>query len=403
MRTPLDCGRDDRDDRRDRISRPPPGGAPRRGRTSHRRADPPPARTRGSTRSAVGAGRTVGTVGRLPGRSRRGHSSRRRVHRRAPVDGDRQAALVRSRLDATRSLVAGIERAASRPQLLISASAVAPRPRGDERLTEASAPGHDFLATLCVDWETHARSAEALGVRVVTLRSGLVLAPGGGALQPMLLPFRLGIGGPLGSGRRCWPWILPRHWLSLVAWLLHRRRCHRPPESHGTSALHQRRVLTHARPRVLHRPCVFRAPAFALRAAAGELADALMLTGQRATRSGRWRWASGSRTGSRTRARSDSGRALIACQATVTRPTSTWGPSVPAGHLRLQRDGHRLRRRNIGWRREHHVDPAARVGLDQAGAHRRGRVSRPTPRTDQPAGAGGDALAEKTIPRARLQ
>ena len=195
---------------------------------------------------------------------------------------DRKAALVRSRLDATRSLVAGIERAASRPQLLISASAVGYYgPHGDERLTEASAPGHDFLATLCVDWETHARSAEALGVRVVTLRSGLVLGPGGGALQPMLLPFRLGIGGPLGSGRQYWPWIHRDDWLSLVAWLLHQPDVTGPLNLTGPAPC-TNEEFSRTLARVLHRPCVFRAPAFALRAAAGELADALMLTGQRA-------------------------------------------------------------------------------------------------------------------------
>ena len=195
---------------------------------------------------------------------------------------DRKAALVRSRVDATRSLVAGIERAASRPQLLISASAVGYYgPHGDERLTEASAPGQDFLATLCVDWETHARSAEALGVRVVTLRSGLVLGPGGGALKPMLLPFRLGVGGPLGSGRQYWPWIHRDDWLSLVAWLLHQPDVTGPLNLTGPAPC-TNEEFSRTLARVLHRPCVFRAPAFALRAAAGELADALMLTGQRA-------------------------------------------------------------------------------------------------------------------------
>lgn len=194
----------------------------------------------------------------------------------------RKQALVSSRLDATRSLVAGIERAASRPRLLISASAVGYYgPHGDERLSEASPPGDDFLARLCVDWEAHARNAGTLGLRVVTIRSGLVLGPDGGALQPMLLPFRLGVGGPLGNGRQYWPWIHRDDWLSLVGRLLEQPDVSGPVNLTGPAPC-TNEEFSRTLARVLHRPCLFRAPAFVLRAAAGELADALLLTGQRA-------------------------------------------------------------------------------------------------------------------------
>lgn len=194
----------------------------------------------------------------------------------------RKALLVSSRLDATRSLVAGLARAGARPRLLISASAVGYYgPRGDERLTETSAPGDDFLASLCVEWEAEARRAEALGLRVVTIRSGLVLGPDGGALKPMLLPFRLGAGGPLGDGRQYWPWIHRDDWLSLVAWILEQPALAGPLNLAGPLPC-TNEEFSRTLARVLHRPCLFRAPAFALRAVAGELADALMLAGQRA-------------------------------------------------------------------------------------------------------------------------
>jgi uncharacterized protein (TIGR01777 family) len=108
----------------------------------------------------------------------------------------------------TRNLVDGLAAAEPRPGLLVSASASGYYgPRGDERVDEAQGPGDDFLAQLCVAWEREARRAQDDGVRVVTVRTGIVLDKEGGALAQMLTPFRLGVGGPIAGGDQYMPWI----------------------------------------------------------------------------------------------------------------------------------------------------------------------------------------------------
>jgi uncharacterized protein (TIGR01777 family) len=193
----------------------------------------------------------------------------------------RKAALIESRLLSTRSLVAAIEGARVRPPLLVSSSAVGYYgPHGDEMLTEAEGPGDDFLARLSAEWEHAAQAAESGGTRVVLVRTGLVLERDGGALKAMLPPFRFGVGGPLGSGTQYWSWIHRADWVALVRFLLAHPTLQGSinatapaPVTNGEFA----RTLA----RVLGRPCLFRAPAFALRLAMGEMADALLLNGQR--------------------------------------------------------------------------------------------------------------------------
>ena len=108
----------------------------------------------------------------------------------------------------TRNLVQSLSRLAHKPRLLISASAVGfYGSRGDELLDESAAPGNDFLAEICAAWEAEALLARQHGIRVVCVRVGIVLGQGGGALAKMLLPFRCGLGSPLGSGRQWMPWI----------------------------------------------------------------------------------------------------------------------------------------------------------------------------------------------------
>ena len=115
---------------------------------------------------------------------------------------ERRRVLEESRVGVTRDLVRAIAAASPRPRVLVSGSAVGwYGDRGDERLTETSSPGDDFLARLCRDWEAAATAAEASGVRVVLLRTGVVLGRNGGALAQMLTPFKLGVGGPVGNGR----------------------------------------------------------------------------------------------------------------------------------------------------------------------------------------------------------
>jgi uncharacterized protein (TIGR01777 family) len=113
-----------------------------------------------------------------------------------------------SRVIGTRNLVLGITQTQTKPATLVSSSAVGIYGnRGDEELVETSAPGTGFLADVCQEWEREARAAATAGIRVATLRTGIVLGSGGGALGKMLTPFRLGAGGPLGNGRQWMPWI----------------------------------------------------------------------------------------------------------------------------------------------------------------------------------------------------
>jgi len=126
-----------------------------------------------------------------------------------------------SRLAATKSLVNAIAKAKLKPKFLINASAVGYYgARGDELITEGAGPGQDFLARLCVDWEAEARRAEASGVRVALLRTGIVLAKGKGALAKMVPPFKIFLGGPLGRGQQWMPWIHIEDEIGLITHLI---------------------------------------------------------------------------------------------------------------------------------------------------------------------------------------
>jgi uncharacterized protein len=186
-----------------------------------------------------------------------------------------------SRLKATHSLVAAIQAAAAPPPAFISGSAVGYYgPSDDAIVTESTPPGSDFLATVCTKWEQAAIQAASDRTRVACIRTGIVLEKGGGALPQMLPPFYLGAGGPVGSGRQYWPWIHRNDWVALVIWTLS------TPVSGAVNATAPNPVtnadFAHALGRVLHRPAFLPAPAFALRLLLGEMADALLLSGQRA-------------------------------------------------------------------------------------------------------------------------
>jgi uncharacterized protein (TIGR01777 family) len=187
-----------------------------------------------------------------------------------------------SRIRATRSLVAAIAQASPSPGVLVSGSAVGYYgQRGNEIVTEESPPGSDFLARVCVQWEAEAARAAACGTRVVCLRTGLALERDGGALPRMLPTFKFGAGGPVGSGRQYWPWILRADWVDLVVWALHNDAVSGPFNATAPEPV-TNADFARALGRALHRPAVMRAPAFALRALLGEMADALVLGGQRA-------------------------------------------------------------------------------------------------------------------------
>jgi hypothetical protein len=194
----------------------------------------------------------------------------------------RKQQILESRVLATRSLTAAIGRAAHPPAVFVSGSAVGYYgPLGDELVTEEKRAGSDFLAQVCAQWEEEASHIDPGRTRLAVIRTGLVLERDGGALPPMLLPFRLGAGGPVGSGRQYWPWIHRRDWVDLVRFVLVT-----PLVSGAVNATAPNPVtnaeFARALGRVLHRPAFMPAPAFALRLLLGEMADALVLSGQRA-------------------------------------------------------------------------------------------------------------------------
>ncbi len=194
----------------------------------------------------------------------------------------RKQLLRESRIDATRQLVEALSRLAKPPKIFVSASAIGfYGDRGDEELTESSAPGRDFLADLCVAWEAEsARAAAAFGARVASLRFGIILAKDGGALPRMALPFRLGVGGRLGSGRQWMSWVALEDVVGIIKHALATSSVSGPVNVVAPEPV--RNVdFTAVLGRVLRRPTLFPAPRFALRLALGEMANALLLSSQR--------------------------------------------------------------------------------------------------------------------------
>jgi uncharacterized protein len=203
-----------------------------------------------------------------------------------PIAGKRwneaQKAILRSsRIDSTRALVNAIAKAKNRPKFFISASAVGYYgTHGDETITEKSAPGDGFLAQLCSEWEAEAKKAEDLGVRVVLLRTGIVLDRGQGALKKMVPPFRMFMGGPLGSGDQWMPWIHIEDEIGLLLFLIENsdaRGAFNATAPNPVTMTEFSRSLGAA----LNRPSWVSVPPSVLALVTGEMAD-MLLTGQRA-------------------------------------------------------------------------------------------------------------------------
>ncbi len=188
----------------------------------------------------------------------------------------RKAELYHSRVDAGRALSQAWEQARKRPSVLLQMSAVGYYgSRGDQILTEEAPPGSDFLARLCVDWEASTRPVEDLGARRVVMRTGIVLSTEGGALPRLLLPIRLGVGGPLGDGKAYMPWIHVHDVVEAMRFFLEReatRGVYNLCAPHPVTNEEFVRTLG----RLLHRPTWFRVPAWALRLALGKMAEALL-------------------------------------------------------------------------------------------------------------------------------
>ena len=195
----------------------------------------------------------------------------------------RKEVLRASRIDSTRALVSAIRSATARPGVFVSGSAMGfygahegPEPEFDE----SGPPGSDFLATLAVDWEAEAHAATALDCRVVLIRTGLVLASHGGALQKLITPFKLYVGGRLGHGRQVMSWIHLADWVALVSWLVEHPSATGP---YNGTAPHpvSNAVLSKALGSALGRPSWLPVPGFVLRLVIGEMAGTALLAGQR--------------------------------------------------------------------------------------------------------------------------
>jgi len=203
----------------------------------------------------------------------------------APIFGarwsDARKQLIRdSRIGLTEQLIACIARMTVKPDLLISGSAIGYYGnQGDIVLNEQSATCNDFSHQLCADWEEAAKKAEQFGVRVCLIRTGLVLAEGGGILQRMLLPFRLGLGGRLGEGRQWMSWIHRQDWIAIAQTMIADSSMQGAYNATAPNPVNNReftRTLAHC----LKRPAVFSVPAWLLEILLGEMSE-LVLGSQR--------------------------------------------------------------------------------------------------------------------------
>jgi uncharacterized protein (TIGR01777 family) len=186
-----------------------------------------------------------------------------------------------SRVNGTRLIAETIAGMADRPQVLVSASAIGYYgDRGSEVLREESGPGTGFLSDVCRQWEAATDPATRKGIRVVHLRNGLVLSKDGGALPKMLLPFKLGVGGKIGSGNQYWSWISLEDVCAAIQHCIQAGSLHGPVNLVSPSPV-TNREFTRTLGQVLGRPTMFPLPAFAARLALGEMADALLLASAR--------------------------------------------------------------------------------------------------------------------------
>jgi hypothetical protein len=195
-----------------------------------------------------------------------------------------KATLRDSRWRSTANVVAALAKQPTRadgtPKVLVSGSAVGYYgPHGDEELTEDSPPGDDFMARICVEWESAARAAEPAGVRVALVRTGVVLDPAGGALKALMPPFKFGAGGPVGSGRQYMSWIHHADCVGVMLLALDHAEVSGPANAAAPQPV-TNKEFGKALGRALRRPAFLPTPGFGLRLLLGEVAG-VITTGQR--------------------------------------------------------------------------------------------------------------------------
>ena len=186
-----------------------------------------------------------------------------------------------SRVESTKALVKAVGKAVKKPKFLISASAVGYYgPRGDETITEETAPGDDYLARVCVDWEKEARKAESYGIRVALVRTGIVLGKGQGALAKMVVPFKYFVGGPLGSGNQWVPWIHIEDQIALLLFLIENQNARGPFNATAPNPVSMTEFCK-TLGKVLNRPSWASVPGGMLTLLVGEMSE-MLLNSQRA-------------------------------------------------------------------------------------------------------------------------
>jgi uncharacterized protein (TIGR01777 family) len=194
---------------------------------------------------------------------------------------ERKEVLRSSRIESTRAIVNALGKMNARPRVLVSASAIGIYGnRGDELLTEESKPGGDFLAGVAQEWEAEALKAQALGIRVVLARFGIVLAREGGALAKIVMPFKIGAGGKIGSGKQWMSWVVLEDVVGVLRLAIENASVRGAVNVVAPQPV-RNEEFTKVLAKILRRPALFPAPAFALRLALGEMADALLMSSQR--------------------------------------------------------------------------------------------------------------------------
>jgi hypothetical protein len=189
--------------------------------------------------------------------------------------------ILESRVNGTRLIAQAIAGLQRKPRVLVQASATGIYgDRGDEAVDESSPPGTGFLADVGREWEAASAPAGQAGIRVVKLRFGVVLSRKGGALQRLLLPFQMGVGGPIGSGRQWMPWLSLPDAVEIVLAAIRDDRLRGPVNAIAGSV--RNAEFTAALGRAVNRPALLPVPGFGLRLVFGEMADEALLAGQRA-------------------------------------------------------------------------------------------------------------------------